>query len=206
MARAVEMAHAAGGLVIADEVQSGYGRTGTWWGYDKVGFRPDIIVTGKPMGNGLPLAATTASKTLVDAFRAQTDYFNTCAASPLQAAVGMAVLDEIERLGLVDHAAEVGAYLKTELGKRRERVASFGDVRGQGLFLAVEMVTDPDSKTPDAARAARVANALKDKGFLISTDGACNNILKIRPPLVFSRQDAEAFLVALDETLEELGG
>lgn len=202
MARAVEMAHAAGGLVIADEVQSGYGRTGTWWGYDKVGFRPDIIVTGKPMGNGLPIAATTASRSIIDAFRAKTDYFNTCAASPLQAAVGMAVLDEIERMALVDNAAGVGAYLETELGKRQERISFIGDVRGQGLFLVVELVTDQDSKTPDAARAVLVANTLKNKGFLTSTDGALNNILKIRPPLVFSRQDADDFLIAFDETLD----
>ena len=204
MARAVEMAHAAGGLVIADEVQSGYGRTGTWWGYDAVGFRPDIIVTGKPMGNGLPLAATTARRSLVDAFRAKTDYFNTCAASPLQAAVGMAVLDEIERMALVDNAAEVGAYLKTELAKRRQGNAFMGDVRGQGLFVVVEMVTDPESKTPDAACAVRLTNMLKDKGFLTSTDGAFNNILKIRPPLVFSRQNADDFLAAFDETLDAL--
>ena len=201
MARAAEMAHAAGGLIIADEVQCGYGRTGTWWGYDKTGYRPDIIVTGKPMGNGLPLAATTASKSLVDTFRAKTGHFNTCAASPLQAAVGMTVLDEIERMALCDNAADVGAYLETELGKRQEACEFIGDVRGQGLFLVVEMVTDRDSKTPDVDRASVVAETLKDKGFLTSTDGAFNNVLKIRPPLVFSREDADNFLTAFDETL-----
>ena len=99
MARAAEMAHAAGGLVISDEVQAGYGRTGQWWGYGVAGFAPDIVVTGKPMGAGLPLAATAASKVLVDGFRAKTRYFNTFASSPLQAAVGMAVLDVIEEEG-----------------------------------------------------------------------------------------------------------
>ena len=97
MPRAAEMVRAAGGLVIADEVQAGYCRTGRWWGYEVTGFTPDIVVTGKPMGNGLPLAATAASKALVERFRAGTRYFNTFASSPLQAAVGMAVLDVIER-------------------------------------------------------------------------------------------------------------
>ena len=119
MRRAADMAHEAGGLVIADEVQAGYGRTGQWWGYDASGFTPDIIVTGKPMGNGLPLAATTASKMLVDGFRGKNAYFNTCASSPLQAAVGMAVLDEIERGKLCDNARKVGARLKRELDKRK---------------------------------------------------------------------------------------
>src|SRR5665213_2697129 len=99
------MAHAAGGLAIADEVQAGYGRTGRWWGYEATGFTPDIVVTGKPMGNGLPLAATAASRTLVEGFRAKTRYFNTFASTPLQAAVGMAVIDEIEEKGLIDNAA-----------------------------------------------------------------------------------------------------
>ncbi|MEX0824027.1 MAG: aminotransferase class III-fold pyridoxal phosphate-dependent enzyme, partial [Woeseia sp.] len=101
MEKVTDLVHAAGALVIADEVQSGYGRTGSWWGYEHAGFRPDIVVTGKPMGNGLPLAATAARKEFVDAFRAEKDYFNTCAATPLQAAVGMAVLDEIDRLDLL---------------------------------------------------------------------------------------------------------
>ena len=106
MARVTELVHREGGLVIADEVQSGYARTGRWWGYESTEFRPDIVVMGKPMGNGLPLAATAASKDLVDTFRAGTGYFNTFSSSPLQAAVGMAVLDEIERLDLLRNAAD----------------------------------------------------------------------------------------------------
>ena len=115
MPKVTELVHREGGLVIADEVQSGYGRTGRWWGYETSQFRPDIVVMGKPMGNGLPLAATAAKKDLVDAFRAEKDYFNTCASTPLQAAVGMAVLDEIERLDLLRNASEVGARLTSEL-------------------------------------------------------------------------------------------
>src|SRR5207342_3035952 len=121
MPRAAEIVRAAGGLLIADEVQAGYARTGRWWGYDVTGFTPDIVVTGKPMGNGLPLAATAASKTLVDRFRAKTRYFNTFASSPLQAAAGMAVLDVIERDALRENAGGVGSALKSALLQRMPR-------------------------------------------------------------------------------------
>lgn len=206
MARAADLAHAAGGLVIADEVQAGYGRTGQWWGHDVTGFTPDIIVTGKPMGNGLPLAATSASKALVDKFRAETRYFNTFSSSPLQAAVGMAVLDEIEQRDLIKNAGVVGATLKSELQARQDRYEVIGDVRGCGLFVGVEMIKGEDDKAPDAARAAQVGNKLKDKGFLTSNAGSFNNVLKIRPPLVFSAENASEFLVAFDETMDNLDG
>jgi 4-aminobutyrate aminotransferase-like enzyme len=205
MARAAGMVRAAGGLVIADEVQAGYGRTGRWWGYEVTGFTPDIVVTGKPMGNGLPLAATAASRALVDGFRSRTRYFNTFASSPLQAAVGMAVLDEIERNGLLANVAAVGGALKDALVERKPGWDAFGDVRGHGLFIGVEMVKD-DAKTPDAAMAAEVSNRLKDRGFLTAPAGAFGNVVKIRPPLVFSQNDAAAFLDAWDATVAELHG
>ncbi|MFI4973638.1 MAG: aspartate aminotransferase family protein [Caulobacterales bacterium] len=206
MARAAEMVRAAGGLVIADEVQAGYGRTGRWWGYDVTGFAPDIVVTGKPMGNGLPLAATAASRGLVEGFRARTRYFNTFASSPLQAAVGMAVLDVIERDGLIANVAAVGGALKRALVERKPRWDAIGDVRGHGLFIGVEMVKDPESRTADPAMAAEVANRLKDHGFLTAPAGFFGNVVKIRPPLVFSQADAEAFLGAFDATVAELRG
>jgi 4-aminobutyrate aminotransferase-like enzyme len=206
MARVTDLVHREGGLVIADEVQSGYGRTGCWWGYEKTEFRPDVVVTGKPMGNGLPLGATAAKKAHVDAFRAAKDYFNTCAATPLQAAVGMAVLDEIERLDLLKNAAEVGARLAHEL---RSRIASYdamGDVRGKGLFLSVELIKDSDRKEPDSKAAITLGDRLKDKGFLVSYSGKYENVLKIRPPLVFSHANADDFLVAFDECMEAMRG
>jgi 4-aminobutyrate aminotransferase-like enzyme len=206
MARAAQMVRAAGGLVIADEVQAGYGRTGRWWGYDVTGFTPDIVVTGKPMGNGLPLAATAASRALVDGFRARTRYFNTFASSPLQAAVGMAVLDVIERDGLIEHVATVGGALKQALTVRQQRWEAIGDVRGHGLFIGVEMVKDRETRTPDPTMAAEVSNRLKDKGFLTAPAGAFGNVVKVRPPLVFSQGDAEAFLEAFDATVDELHG
>jgi len=203
MPRAAAMVREAGGLVIADEVQAGYARTGNWWGYQVTGFTPDIVVTGKPMGNGLPLAATAASRALVEAFRAKTRYFNTFASSPLQAVVGMAVLDEIEQRDLRGNVATVGAALKAALTQRKGASDAIGDVRGHGLFIGVELVKPADN-APDTDLAKRVINQLKDKGFLTSNAGAFANVVKIRPPLMFSQADASAFLVAWDETIAEL--
>jgi len=206
MSKVTDLVHREGGLVIADEVQSGYGRTGQWWGYEKTEFRPDIVVTGKPMGNGVPIAATAASKEFVDAFRAEMDYFNTCSSTPLQAAVGMAVLDEIERLDLVRNVAEVGARLTRELEQRVDLHGAIGDVRGCGLFISIEMIRDGDTREPDAALTISLSDRLKDKGFLVSHSGKFHNVLKIRPPLVFSHANADDFLSAFDECMEEMSG
>jgi 4-aminobutyrate aminotransferase-like enzyme len=206
ISRAAEMVRAAGGLVIADEVQAGYCRTGCWWGYEVSDFEPDIVVTGKPMGNGLPLSATAASRDVVEQFRAATGYFNTFAASPLQAAVGSAVIDEIERHDLRDNVARVGRSLKAALADRLPTREWLGDVRGHGLFIGVEMVSDSAGLEPDADRAIDVVNRLKDRGFLTSNAGAHRNLLKIRPPLVFSQDDADEFVNAFDETLAEIDG
>jgi len=203
MARAAARVREAGGLVIADEVQAGYARTGHWWGYEVTGFTPDIVVTGKPMGAGLPLAATAASRALVETFRARTRYFNTFASSPLQAAVGMAVLDEIEQRNLRGNVATVGTALKAALTQRKGASDAIGDVRGHGLFIGVELVR-PADKAPDADLAKLVINRLKDKGFLTSNAGTFANVVKIRPPLPFSQADAAAFLVAWDATIADL--
>ena len=199
MAAAVERVRAAGGLVISDEVQAGYGRTGRWWGYDRAGFTPDIVVTGKPMGAGLPLAAAAASRPLVGGFRAVTRYFNTFASSPLQAAVGTAVLDVIEAEGLVANAGAVGGALKAQLRSRIGAAPFIGDVRGAGLFLGIEIVAD--DLAPDRERAVAIVNALKNKGYLTSNAGAAGNVVKIRPPLVFSHDNAAEFLTAWDEVI-----
>jgi 4-aminobutyrate aminotransferase-like enzyme len=142
----------------------------------------------------------------VDAFRAEKDYFNTCASSPLQAAVGMAVLDEIERLDLLKNAAEVGTRLTRELEGRVDLHDAIGDARGCGLFIGIEMIKDGDTKEPDAALAIFLSNRLKDKGFLVSHSGKFHNVLKIRPPLVFSHENADEFLGAFDECVGEIGG
>jgi 4-aminobutyrate aminotransferase-like enzyme len=206
MARATEIVRAAGGLVIDDEVQSGYCRTGRWWGYQTTGFEPDIVVTGKPMGNGLPLAATAASRMLVEEFRTKTKYFNTFASSPLQAAVGMAVLDALERDGLPERAGEVGAIIEHGLRDQMRRCPAIGDVRRRGLFLVVELVHDRDSKAPDAARAADLVRRLKDRGFLTSTDGRFSNLVKIRPPLVIGDEHAAQFVDAFGDAIASIDG
>jgi len=207
MPAAAAMVREAGGLVIADEVQAGYGRTGRWWGYQVSGFEPDIVVTGKPMGNGLPLSATAARRELVERFRGAYRHFNTFAASPLQAAVGLAVIDEIEQRDLLSQVASVGAGLKQALTERMAGRGWMGDVRGHGLFLGIEAVRGgPDHPQPDRDRAVDVANRLKDKGFLVSNAGAQGNVVKIRPPLVFGHDDAREFLSAFDEVLAETDG
>jgi 4-aminobutyrate aminotransferase-like enzyme len=204
MPAAAARVRAAGGLVIADEVQAGYGRTGTWWGYEVTGFTPDVVVTGKPMGAGLPLAATAARRELIEIFRARTRYFNTFASSPLQAAVGMAVLDVIEDEGLVANAGRVGAALKTALAERKPNWDAIGDVRGVGLFVGIEMIDAAGAA--DRELAVEVVNRLKDRGFLTSNAGADGNVVKIRPPLVFSDAHADAFLATFDAVVAELRG
>lgn len=206
MSRLADLVRAEGGLLIADEVQSGYGRTGHWWGYQHHGFEPDVVVTGKPMGNGLPLAATAASREHVEAFRRATGYFNTFASTPLQAAVGMAVLDEIERLDLVAGAADTGSWLTAELERSCLDHPLVGQVRGCGLFVSVDMVAGPDSRDPNVAAAAEVANRMKDAGFLLSRAGAHGNVVKIRPPLVFARAEAELFAAAFHDCLAAIHG
>jgi 4-aminobutyrate aminotransferase-like enzyme len=206
MTRATEIVHEAGGLVIADEVQAGYCRSGVWWGYDVLGFKPDIVVTGKPMGNGLPLAATAASRRLVETFRSATRYFNTFASSPLQAAVGMAVIDVIERDRLAENVAAVGAFLKAALAERKGRFASIADVRGHGLFIGVEIAKTDATRDPDMDKAVDIINRLKDRGFLTSNAGAYRNVVKIRPPLVFKKSHAEEFIVAFDATMADVDG
>ena len=200
MAKASDLVHQAGGLIISDEVQAGYCRSGKWWGYEISGLKPDIIVTGKPMGNGLPIAATAASKHLVDIFRAKTRYFNTFASSPLQAAVGNAVIDYIQRENLAESVASVGAHLKSELQKRTN--PKIGDIRGVGLFIGVEMIHRDGS--PDVETTIDVVNRLKEKGFLMSNAGIFKNVVKIRPPLVFKMEHAQAFLGAWDEVIYEI--
>ncbi len=194
MARASELVRRAGGLVIADEVQAGYARTGEWWGYQQTGFTPDIVVTGKPMGNGIPLAATATSRDILGLFRSKTRYFNTFASSPLQAAAGMAVLDVIEAEGLLENATKVGAEFKRRLVALTANTPFVGEVRGRGLFIAVEIVEPGGDKTPDQPLAAKIANRLKDLGALTANAGAFGNIVKLRPPLAFRDHHLEEFL------------
>jgi 4-aminobutyrate aminotransferase-like enzyme len=204
MRRAADLVRDAGGLVIADEVQAGFGRTGHWWGYQATGFTPDIVVMGKPMGNGVAISGTGASHAIVDGFRAKMDHFNTTASTPLQAAAGMAVLDELERNRLLDHARELGQFLKEGVTRIAAGNAHLGDVRGRGLFIVADVVTDRETRTPDQALAAAVSERLKDLGFLTATAGAHKNLVKIRPPLVVSQEDVAAFLTTFEAVMLEI--
>ena len=201
MQQAAELVRSAGGLFIADEVQAGFCRTGCWWGYEMMDFVPDIVTMGKPMGNGLPLAGVVASTELVNAFREGKRYFNTFASSPLQAAVGSAVMDVIETENLRQSVSQVGEYITDELAKMQDSCEAMGDVRSQGLFIAMEWVRDRQARTPDPDNADRMVNGLKEKGFLIGCAGVHRNVLKIRPPLVLQREHADLFLTAFEETL-----
>ncbi len=202
--KAMAMIHAAGGLFICDEVQAGLGRTGLWWGYEVMNVEPDIVTMGKPLGAGMPVAATAASRDVVERFRRQSRYFNTFASSPGQAAAGNAVLDVIESEGLVESVASTGAWLRSQLSKLQDRCEAMADVRGRGLFVALEWVKDRDGRAPDREGAIRIVDKLKARGYLTSNAGAYGNVVKLRPPLVFSRVDAEAFMAAFEDVLTHL--
>ena len=203
-ARACEVVHSAGGLVIADEVQAGFARSGSWWGYEVNNFQPDIVSLGKPMGNGMPLAGVVASHELVSQFRAKHRYFNTFAANPVQAAVGNAVIDEIETRGLVAQVASTGAYLVDELKTLQPHHGAMGDVRGTGLFIGIDWV-HPGTTDPDPSGATKMVEELKQRGVLMGQAGQYRNVLKIRPPLVFDQTHADIFLSAFAGALNNDG-
>jgi 4-aminobutyrate aminotransferase-like enzyme len=205
MAKALAHVHAAGGYFIADEVQAGFGRLGShMWGHQKLGVIPDIVTLGKPMGNGHPLAGVVARRDLVNAFTGRNMYFNTFGGNPVSAAVGMAVLDVIEEERLLDNAVSVGDYTIAKLARLAERHALIGDVRGSGMFFAVELVSDRGAKTPATAQTKRLVNLMRERGVLISRIGINDNILKIRPPMPFSKQNADLLVDTLDQTLAAL--
>jgi len=205
MAKALAHVHAAGGYFIADEVQAGFGRLGShMWGHQKLGVVPDIVTLGKPMGNGHPLAAVVARRDLVNAFTQRNMYFNTFGGNPVSAAVGMAVLDVIEEERLQGNAQSVGDYTIAKLERLAERHALIGDVRGSGLFFAVELVSDRGAKTPATAQTRRLVNLMRERGVLISRIGINDNILKIRPPMPFSKQHADLLIDTLDQALAAL--
>jgi 4-aminobutyrate aminotransferase-like enzyme len=200
--QAARLVREAGGLLIVDEVQSGFCRTGRWWAYQGEGVVPDIVTTGKPMGNGMPMGACAARPDLVARFRAAGRYFNTFAGSPVHAAAGLAVLDEIEDRGLAAKAAAHGAWLLEALREIAINVQAIGDVRGRGLFIAIEWVHDRTTRAPDREGAVAMVNRLRDAGALIGHAGEHGNVLKIRPPLVFEREHAEYFVALFKQALE----
>jgi len=202
--KALKHVRDAGGLYISDQVQSGFGRTGRMWGHEISGITPDIITLGKPMGNGHPLAGAITRTDLADEFRDRVMYFNTFGGNPVSCAVGLAVLEVIEREQLVNNAREVGAYVAAGLHKLQDNYDLIGDVRGHGLFFGAELVLDRQARTPAPLETRRIVNQMKDRGILLSNIGVHDNILKMRPPLTFSRDHADLLLSTLDDILAKV--
>jgi 4-aminobutyrate aminotransferase-like enzyme len=191
----------AGGLYIADEVQAGFGRTGKWWGYEQTGVVPDIVTLGKPMGAGHPVSAVIARGDLLDNYRAREMYFNTFGGNPVSCAVAHAVIDVIDDEGLLANAADVGEYVLQGFAELQSRHEMIGDVRGSGLFFGIDLVRDRDTKAPAADKARAIVNGMRHKGVLMSRIGEHDNVLKLRPPLCFSKQNADLLIGTLDDVM-----
>ena len=203
--KAVAHVRRAGGLYIADEIQGGFGRTGKhWWGHEWDGVIPDIVTLGKPMGNGHPISGVVARADLIEAFGEHGMYFNTFGGNPVSCATAMAVLDVIEDENLLDNAVTVGRYTAEGLRRLQTKYDLIGDVRDKGLFFAVELVKDRTTKEPAGAQTGQIVNAMRQKGVLISRIGRGDNILKMRPPMPFSKQHADLLLSTLDDCFAAL--
>jgi 4-aminobutyrate aminotransferase-like enzyme len=204
LAEVYRCVRAAGVVCIADEVQVGFGRLGThFWGFETQGVVPDIVVLGKPIGNGFPLAAVITTPEIAASFDNGMEFFSTFGGNPVAAAAGLAVLDVLEEEHLQANALIVGNHLIAGLRSLQERHALVGDVRGSGLFLGVDFVRDPANREPAPDEASYIVNRLRDLGILAGTDGPHHNVIKLRPPLVFSEADADLFVSTLDSILEE---
>ncbi len=194
----------AGGVCIADEVQTAYGRMGThFYAFEAQHVVPDIVVVGKPIGNGYPLGAVVTTAEIAASFDNGMEYFSTFGGSTVSCAVGLAVLDVVQREGLQEHARRVGERLLGGLRALAARHPMVGDVRGSGLFLGVELVKDRDSLDPATEEASYVINRMREEGILIGTDGPFHNVLKIRPPMPFDEGDADWLVATLDLILAE---
>jgi 4-aminobutyrate aminotransferase-like enzyme/Ser/Thr protein kinase RdoA (MazF antagonist) len=192
----------AGGLCIADEVQVGCGRVGkTFWGFQLHDVVPDIVTMGKPLGNGHPIAAVACTEEVADAFANGMEFFNTFGGNPVSCAIATEVIRTVKREKLQENALQIGNYLKQELKRLSKKFPIIGDVRGQGLFLGIELV-DAD-KNPLEAQTTYLANRMKEHGILMSTDGPDHNVLKIKPPMVFTKENADDLIHYLNKILAE---
>lgn len=195
-------ARAAGAVCIADEVQCGFGRVGdAMWAFERHGVVPDIVTLGKPIGNGHPLAAVVTTPQIARSFVTGMEYFNTFGGNPVSCTVGLAVLDAIRDSRLMANAAVVGGHLSAGIRRLQQRYECIGDVRGRGLFLGVDLVSDRSSREPATQLARAVVEAAAARGVLLSVDGPGANVLKIKPPLVLTRHDADRALQVLDVAL-----
>ncbi len=206
LAQAYAIIREAGGLCIADEVQTGFGRIGSHlWAFEQHRVTPDIVALGKPIGNGYPMGAVVTTPAIAASFDNGMEFFSTFGGSTVACAVGNAVIDVLQSERLMDNAREVGNYLRAGLCALQRDHAIIGDVRGLGLMLGVELVLDRTAQTPAPIQAGYICNRMKDKGILIGTDGIDHNVLKIRGPMCLGVPDAEHFLAALSDVLVEDG-
>ncbi|KAJ7401802.1 5-phosphohydroxy-L-lysine phospho-lyase [Pitangus sulphuratus] len=200
--------HKAGGVFIADEIQVGFGRVGKhFWAFQLQGedFTPDIVTMGKPIGNGHPLACVATTKEIAEAFAATgVEYFNTFGGNPVSCAIGLAVLDVIEKEQLQAHATAVGNFLMKLLKEQQIKHPIIGDVRGCGLFIGVDLIKDQAERTPAPAEAEYLITRLKEEYILLSTDGPGRNVLKFKPPMCFNMEDAKFVVETMDKILTDM--
>lgn len=205
LTKAVAIARKAGGLIIADEVQPGFGRTGGhMWGHQRAGITPDIVTMGKPMGNGHPIGGVVANIETVNAFRKAFRYFNTFGGNPVSCAAAMAVLDIIEDEKLIDNATRVGAHARAGFEQLADKHSIIGDIRGSGLFMGIELVHDRRDRTPAPDETTKVINEMRRRGVLMGKLGIHQNTTKIRPPMPFSIENTDLMLSTLDDVLAGL--
>lgn len=202
---AVDAVHEAGGVFIADEVQPGFARTGShMWGFQRHGVVPDLVTMGKPMGNGLPIAAMAARPEVLHEFGSGQRYFNTFGGNTVCIAAANAVLDVIEKENLMENCVDTGSYMLSQLTTMAGKHAMLGDVRGAGLFLGLDIVKPDGSNEPDSAAALTMVNELRKHHILIGATGKHANILKIRPQLPFQKEHVDIFVNALSDVLDLL--
>jgi len=195
---------AAGGLCIMDEVQVGFGRVGShFWGFELQGVIPDIVTLGKPIGNGHPLGAVVTTRKIADAFANGMEYFNTFGGNAVSCVIGREVLAVVEDEQMSQNAILVGNHLLKGLKKLQEQFLIIGDVRGHGLFLGFELVKDREAKIPAPEAATYLANRMRQRAILMSTDGPDHNVIKIKPPMCFTMDDANFLLAQLEIVLSE---
>jgi 4-aminobutyrate aminotransferase-like enzyme/Ser/Thr protein kinase RdoA (MazF antagonist) len=196
---------AAGGVCIVDEVQTGFGRVGShFWAFEAQAVVPDIVVLGKPMGNGHPMGAVVTTREIAASFETGMEFFSTFGGNPVSCAIGLAVLDVMRDEGLQRHASGVGAHFREGLAQLMDRHPIIGDVRGLGLFIGAELVRDRGARTPATAEAAALVNRLRHRGILASADGPHANVLKIKPPMVITADDVEMAVRVMEEELASI--
>jgi len=203
--RSFELVRDAGGICIADEVQIGFGRVGTdFWGFETAYVEPDIVTMGKSMGNGHPLSVVVTTKDIAEKFNNGMEYFNSFGGNPVSCAVGKAVLRAVEEENMQQNANKIGKYLLQELKELQSEFSLIGEVRGKGLFIGIELIKNSSNLSPASKEAEEVVNKMKRKKILLSTDGPDHNVIKIKPPMIFNRQNADELVLKLSEVLSNI--